>query len=353
MTAGQGTDRLVVRALPCGVRACSWCARFLVAGDRAPPEELIVWHTACPVSYGSSSIEDSGFGCLAAFERNNEMLTNFRMVPLIVPMLIGVLALHEVMGTAPPQSKVKQASVFLGHPAVLGDTAACCFADGTCADLDPDECLAEGGFPHGMGSSCDEVDCTMGDVGACCLADGLCEDMSTMECMLEGGMPHGTGTSCEETDCTAGDAGACCFDDDTCADLPSPMDCMSEAGHWQGWGSDCESTDCTAGGDGCGHGGGGHGGGGHGGGGHGGHTGACCLADDTCTEMPLMDCMIEGGMPYGMGSSCDDVDCSEVPTAACCFEDGTCAEMFPMDCMLQGGTPYGMGTTCDDVDCTG
>ncbi len=99
---------------------------------------------------------------------------------------------------------------------------------------------------------------------ACCFADGTCADLFPHDCMAEGGMPRGWDTACETVDCEAGETTACCFEDDTCDDL-FPPDCMTEGGMPQGWGTSCETTDCEACG---GHGGGGHGGGGHGGGGH-------------------------------------------------------------------------------------
>jgi outer membrane biosynthesis protein TonB len=36
---------------------------------------------------------------------------------------------------------------------------ACCYADGSCADVDPSTCADEGGVAQGPGTTCAEVDC--------------------------------------------------------------------------------------------------------------------------------------------------------------------------------------------------
>jgi len=36
---------------------------------------------------------------------------------------------------------------------------ACCFADGSCLDLSPEECMAQGGMPQGEGTNCATTDC--------------------------------------------------------------------------------------------------------------------------------------------------------------------------------------------------
>ncbi|MFN0151174.1 MAG: hypothetical protein ACKVU1_10780 [bacterium] len=56
-------------------------------------------------------------------------------------------------------------------------TVACCFFDGTCADLLADECAAAGGTAGGPGSACATTVCPdQRPRGACCYADGSCAD---------------------------------------------------------------------------------------------------------------------------------------------------------------------------------
>ncbi len=88
------------------------------------------------------------------------------------------------------------------------ETVACCFADGTCTDVLPHDCMDAGGMPAGMGTDCATTDCTAGgSTVACCFSDGTCTDMLPHDCMGAGGMPAGMGTDCATADCTAGGGG--------------------------------------------------------------------------------------------------------------------------------------------------
>lgn len=56
-------------------------------------------------------------------------------------------------------------------------TVACCFFDGSCADLLTAECAAAGGSAGGPGSACATTQCPdQRPRGACCYADGSCAD---------------------------------------------------------------------------------------------------------------------------------------------------------------------------------
>ena len=88
---------------------------------------------------------------------------------------------------------------------------ACCFADGTCQniDLSTDECENQLGTPR-EGHRCEEGEdlCK----GACCSPDGTCELLAENACTGDG-VFLGIGMECG--DCPE----ACCFDDGSCQDL--------------------------------------------------------------------------------------------------------------------------------------
>jgi hypothetical protein len=87
------------------------------------------------------------------------------------------------------------------------ESMACCFDDGSCQDLPAHDCMAEGGMPQGMDSTCETTECDMGGsmmMMACCFEDETCQDLPAHDCMTEGGTPQGMDTACETSDCSAG-----------------------------------------------------------------------------------------------------------------------------------------------------
>jgi len=80
------------------------------------------------------------------------------------------------------------------------ETQACCFADGQCRDLTPDECRRLNGTPQGTGTECSSSACPV-PTQACCLPDGTCIDESAENCKAKGGIPQGTGSDCTTADC--------------------------------------------------------------------------------------------------------------------------------------------------------
>lgn len=217
-----------------------------------------------------------------------------------------------------------------------GPMGACCLPDGGCADLSGHECMNAAGTPYGLGTSCETIDCASAPTRACCLPDDACTELPGYECMNAGGTPYHMGTSCDTIDCATAPTRACCFLDDACVDLP-PSDCWIDGGMPRGLGSSCDIIDCDC----CG--------GQHGGGMWG--TFACCFPDDACADLPPYGCMMEGGAPQGLGTSCDTLDCHIGPTTACCLPDHTCVDLPPFECMVEEGVPWGMGTSCGDIDC--
>ncbi|MFC1889743.1 hypothetical protein ACFL4G_08315 [Thermodesulfobacteriota bacterium] len=131
------------------------------------------------------------------------------------------------------------AFVITGEPA---EPEACCFDDGTCFDLLPEECRANAGIPQGPGTMCTAPE-------GCCFDDGMCMDLDPLCCDEFGGTPQGTGTACSANTspcCIQG--GAICMDVDPlcCDDLggsPSPTGAAACLGDGDGNGIDdaCES----------------------------------------------------------------------------------------------------------------
>ena len=78
---------------------------------------------------------------------------------------------------------------------------ACCFEDGSCAELTGEECTAAGGDYNGDGTECSSTECLQPPTGACCFSDLSCEDITEDECSTESGVYQGEGTICEPGIC--------------------------------------------------------------------------------------------------------------------------------------------------------
>jgi hypothetical protein len=75
-------------------------------------------------------------------------------------------------------------------------TQACCFPNGSCADLLPGDCAAQGGTAQGPGTSCAITICAGEPVGACCLPAGECVVTDFSDCTERNGTFMGDGTDC-------------------------------------------------------------------------------------------------------------------------------------------------------------
>ncbi len=65
-------------------------------------------------------------------------------------------------------------------------TEACCFSDGTCADMFPPDCVVQGGTPQGPGTDCATTPCETKI--ACCLSqDNACVILPVADCAALGG----------------------------------------------------------------------------------------------------------------------------------------------------------------------
>lgn len=70
---------------------------------------------------------------------------------------------------------------------------ACCFRDGSCADLLREDCAAQGGTWR-FGTNCGAFSCPQ--PGACCLNDEDCASLIESECLSSGGTFLGEGADC-------------------------------------------------------------------------------------------------------------------------------------------------------------
>jgi hypothetical protein len=72
--------------------------------------------------------------------------------------------------------------------------------------------------------------------------------------------------------------------------------------------------------------------------------GACCFSDGICSVTLNDPCVKVGGLWYGDGSTCGDINCE--PFGACCI-DGNCAgfQYTQPVCEAKGGEYFGDGTT--------
>jgi hypothetical protein len=77
-------------------------------------------------------------------------------------------------------------------------TEACCFPDGSCQLLTPEDCTAQGGIPQGPGTNCDnpELCPPPPPPGACCLPDGSCQVLTEEDCRAQGGTQWTEGEDC-------------------------------------------------------------------------------------------------------------------------------------------------------------
>ncbi|MFQ5462485.1 MAG: hypothetical protein ACE5E5_07640, partial [Phycisphaerae bacterium] len=133
---------------------------------------------------------------------------------------------------------------------------ACCFGDGTCAEVLQADCPPPAVW-QGPGTTC-------GPIGACC-------DPTTGQCTLEYQI------CCQGTwhqgDCLPPEG--CCLPDGTCAML-DPQCCTDIGGTAQGPNSSCSPTGPEA----------------------------CCFPDGTCSMLDPLCCADRGGTSLGAGSVC-------------------------------------------------
>lgn len=89
-------------------------------------------------------------------------------------------------------------------------TGACCLPDGTCqTDFSYNTCCQapnEGLF-RGYSTDCTGANCP--GLGACCFTNGTCTDLNAQDCATSGGCYHGSGTDCVSADCSTTTGAVC------------------------------------------------------------------------------------------------------------------------------------------------
>lgn len=75
---------------------------------------------------------------------------------------------------------------------------ACCYIDGTCDDVSPDDCTSNGGLAKTRNSACESTDC----IGACCMENGSCVDTNELKCTQNPNNRYrGDGSRCADATC--------------------------------------------------------------------------------------------------------------------------------------------------------
>ena len=95
----------------------------------------------------------------------------------------------------------------LGSRSVLGELfcgpsadGACCYSDGTCAEVSAADCGASGGIFFGSGISCNKVNCESPATGACCIG-GVCSILTSNDCFSSDGVYMGDNIDCSAVSC--------------------------------------------------------------------------------------------------------------------------------------------------------
>jgi len=78
--------------------------------------------------------------------------------------------------------------------------------------------------------------------------------------------------------------------------------------------------------------------------------GACCLPGNTCIDVSAAECLAQGGLFQGVGTSCATTVCID-PTGACCDPSGSCQELTELNCTAGGGSYVGDDESCALADC--
>jgi hypothetical protein len=205
---------------------------------------------------------------------------------------------------------------------------ACCFPTGSCQDLLPPDCVAQGGSPQGPGTSCATVTCLPppDPTGACCFPDGSCVVLTAADCGAAGGSYQGDNVACATDLCAANRIGACCMTGGACQEMTSTQ-CAQMQGTYKGDDTACGGAVppniCSR---------------------------ACCFPDGSCADLTPEDCSAQGGASQGDGTSCATVACPPPPPerGACCLPSGQCIDNLTQDeCFAQGGgTTFFPNTVC-------
>ncbi|MCK5246656.1 hypothetical protein KAR02_07140, partial [Candidatus Bipolaricaulota bacterium] len=110
--------------------------------------------------------------------------------PTTDTLVVGVVSSCITMSTDGVYHPAAVIPVRTTGPGEPDEDGACCFDDGTCAELTAEECKSQGGIEFHAGLSCDAVQCPPPEEerGACCFDDGTCAELTAEECTSQGGI---------------------------------------------------------------------------------------------------------------------------------------------------------------------
>jgi hypothetical protein len=298
----------------------------------------------CNDDFGNVDEADNGFACPGALEAS-----------LSIPVTAGNCYKIRV-GAFSAAGGIGGADVLNITCVGAVDGGACCFADGSCADVaDQAACDAGGGAYQGDGTQCLLVNCPQ--PGPCGPGAG--------DCFAPNGTPGCDNVACCEAICAAdafccdtewdqlcvdaallspdcgGSSGACCGPGGACATTADQAGCDAIGGVFQGDGTACATTVCPN--DACGPG-----------------AGDCFSPNGTvgCDDVACCE-LICAADPFCCQTEWDQlcadaaaVSCSVAGLGACCLPNGLCVATVGSDgCDAQGGVFQGDGSTCAGVVC--
>lgn len=188
-----------------------------------------------------------------------------------------------------------------------------------------------------------EIHGARGDVIPCCFPDGTCHEVTPDQCFQFGGTPA-PGPCFPVNPCPQPELGACCYGTDVilCV-ITDPLTCQQQFnGQWMGPGTNCADLNGNQIADICEF---------------QPELGACCYGTTAilCVITDQITCEQQFfGVWMGPGTTCADLnvngiaDICEHPEEpeACCLPDGQCVTLPPNDCLEQGGTPMGYSSRC-------
>jgi hypothetical protein len=181
---------------------------------------------------------------------------------------------------------------------------ACCLPNGQCIEVKPEECVAQNGVFHGLGSLCAGIVCPQ--PGSCCdPATGVCTFVLASSC------PPGwlwiANTPCLPNN-PCPQLGACCDPLGTCT-LTLQANCLPPS-IWHGEWTSCVPNNCPQ------------------------PPGACCFADGHCVVLTEEACLTAPGHVRWLGpfTTClPDNPCTQ-PGACCDPVTGACTYIFQEAC---------------------
>jgi hypothetical protein len=194
---------------------------------------------------------------------------------------------------------------------------ACCFEDGHCEVLLPEDCELFGGEIYGT-QSCDPDLCLPGQ--ACCFGPD-CVLLMAPDCVAQGGVVY-PDLTCDPNPCPQPPEYACCFEDGSCLVL-TEEECVAQGGVVYAV-EDCDPNPCPP------------------------PEYACCLPlDENCYMLTEEACLAVGGTWYAEQACSDAGGTFDCPLWRVCCINGECHIATEIGCGDWGGVWHPEWTTCE------